>query len=108
LNAKLRVPNVTETLERKRLIDRLRGISGKKLALVMAGAGFGKTVLVAQTIAAMKADVAWCALDELDADADDFIRCLIAAIRQQYPDFAIGLSQKLAMPISSKRNRDPR
>src|SRR5690242_13578102 len=77
-------------VERARLIDRLRADAGEapRLVLVAAPAGFGKTTLLAQWLAADEGArrVAWLALDAGDADPRQFLGDLAAAIRTVEPD----------------------
>ena len=56
---------------RPHLIDRLNeGLAmGCKLTLISAAAGFGKTTLVSEWIAASGRPVTWLSLDENDKDA---------------------------------------
>lgn len=66
--AKLRVPGLTHApLRRERLIRRLDAHPGRVVAVV-APAGFGKTVLVADWLAARGGPAAWVSLDPLDED----------------------------------------
>ncbi|MEO1440632.1 MAG: LuxR C-terminal-related transcriptional regulator [Chloroflexota bacterium] len=53
----------------------------RKLTLISAPAGFGKTTLVSSWIAVSKRPVAWLSLDERDSDPSRFLTYLIAAIQ---------------------------
>ena len=74
LGTKLHPPRPRRRLvQRARLTDRLGadGGEGPRLVLVAAPAGFGKTTLLAQWLAAAESSqrrVAWLALDPGDAD----------------------------------------
>ena len=59
---------------RPRLIERLNeGLSaGRKLTLISASAGFGKTTLVSEWVAGCERPVAWLSLDEGDNDLTAF------------------------------------
>ena len=68
---------------RPRLIERLNeGLSsGRKLTLISASAGFGKTTLVSEWVASCGSPVAWLSLDEGDNDLVRFISYLVAALQ---------------------------
>jgi LuxR family maltose regulon positive regulatory protein len=68
---------------RPRLIERLKdGLSaGRKLTLISAPAGFGKTTLVGEWVADCRRPVAWLSLDEGDNDPTRFLTYLIAALQ---------------------------
>lgn len=85
---KLHPPRPTASLLcRERLLARLDDGISRKLTLVVAPAGFGKTTLVSDWIAARHArevsspPVAWIALDEGDNDPIRFWHYLIVACR---------------------------
>src|SRR4051794_10820810 len=89
LGTKLRPPRPRRRLvERTRLTDRLRADGGERprLVLVAAPAGFGKTTLLTQWLAAAESRVAWLALDAGDADPRLFLSHLVAAIRTVEPE----------------------
>src|SRR3954447_6496308 len=68
---------------------RADGGEGPRLVLVAAPAGFGKTTLLAQWLAAAKSSqhrVAWLALDEGDADLRLFLTHLVAAVQTVDPE----------------------
>jgi LuxR family maltose regulon positive regulatory protein len=68
---------------RPRLIEQLnQGLSsGRKLTLISASAGFGKTTLVSEWIADCGQPVAWLSLDEGDNDPTRFLTYLVAALQ---------------------------
>jgi LuxR family maltose regulon positive regulatory protein len=72
---------------RARLIERLNeGLSsGRKLTLISASAGFGKTTLVSEWIAGCGQPVAWLSLDEGDNDPTSFLAYLVAALQTLPP-----------------------
>ena len=81
-------------LPRPRLTDRLRsdGGGGTRLVLVAAPAGFGKSTLLAQWLAAAatsECGVAWLALDPSDADPRRFLTPLVAAVRTAEPEAGV-------------------
>ena len=85
LETKLYLPQWRSGLVRRpRLIERLdQGIEGK-LTLVSAPAGFGKTTLLAEWLAATQAGeraAAWLSLDQSDNDPARFWAYFIAALQ---------------------------
>jgi LuxR family maltose regulon positive regulatory protein len=81
---------------RKNLVPRLRLIQmlndawqqDKKLSLVSASAGYGKTTLVTEWVRGLQTKSAWLSLDEADNDPTIFLTYLIAAL--QLIDRSIG------------------
>jgi LuxR family maltose regulon positive regulatory protein len=100
---KLHPPRPTACLlSRERLLARLdEGIS-RKLTLVVAPAGFGKTTLVSDWIAARherevsSLPVAWIALDEGDNDPIRFWHYLIVACRAFQPNLGASILPRLS------------
>ena len=83
---------------RERLIDLLRAGRGKRLALIHAPAGFGKTTLATQWQRALHSEgvpVAWLSLDRDDNDAVWFLSHLIQAVRSVEPTLAGDLADVL-------------
>jgi LuxR family transcriptional regulator, maltose regulon positive regulatory protein len=76
-------PPRPNTVLRPRLLERLNeGLSsGRKLTLISAPAGFGKTTLVSEWIADCGKSVAWLSLDEGDNDPICFLTYFIAALQ---------------------------
>lgn len=79
---------------RPRLLKALSHILDYPLTLVSAPTGFGKSTLVAQTLADIDAPCAWLNIDEYDNDLIRFLDYLIAAIHTQFPD-ACSSTQRL-------------
>jgi LuxR family maltose regulon positive regulatory protein len=84
LETKLHVPRRRRGLvARPRLLERLGRESEPKLTLVSAPAGFGKTTLLAEWLAAVSAGgvaAAWLSLDKSDNDPALFWTYLIGAL----------------------------
>ncbi len=76
-------PPRTGIVPRPRLVERLNEglVKGRKLTLISASAGFGKTTLVSEWVAGCKQPVAWLSLDEGDNDPTRFLTYLIAALQ---------------------------
>jgi ATP/maltotriose-dependent transcriptional regulator MalT len=94
VGTKLRMPSSRRQLvERARIIDQLTANAGEvpRLVLVAAPAGFGKTTLLTQWLAASASDrrVAWLALDPGDGDVRLFLAHLVAAIQVAEPEVGV-------------------
>ena len=95
LGTKLHLPSPRRRLvQRARLTDRLGAGGGEspRLVLVAAPAGFGKTTLLVQWLAAAEdsqRSVAWLALDPGDADLRRFLTHLVAAIQTVEPEAGV-------------------
>ena len=82
LTTKLYVPPVRpEMVPRPRLIEHLDAGLERKLTLVSAPAGYGKTTLVSAWLRAADVPLAWLSLDEGDNDLVRFFTYLIAALQ---------------------------
>lgn len=68
-------------VHRSRLTERLNEGLHRKMTLVSAPAGFGKTTLVSEWLAGCERPVAWLSLDEGDNDPARFLTYLLAALR---------------------------
>ncbi|GAB6907925.1 hypothetical protein JCM12296A_37640 [Desulfosarcina cetonica] len=90
-----------QTLPRTRLSEKLSAITQKRLALVVAGAGYGKTTLAAQCVGTLEAAWVWYGLDPSDSDIALFLAYLIEGIRRHCPDFAAGMEQGWFESISA-------
>jgi len=87
LETKFFVPSPRPGLvQRRRLIELLDRGTTSKLTLVSAPAGFGKSTLLAEWMAAEGRSVAWLSLDHGDDDAATFWSYVIAALRTVSPD----------------------
>jgi LuxR family maltose regulon positive regulatory protein len=101
LTTKLYVPRARPSLvPRPRLIERLNEGLDRKLTLISAPAGYGKTTLVGEWVQAMSGEapliaVAWLSLDENDNDPTRFLSYTIAALRTVEVDIAQGTSSAL-------------
>ncbi len=79
---------------RPRLIARLcsdlseAGAFSRKLTLISAPAGYGKTTLAVTWMQQAGVPVAWLCLDEHDNDPVHFLACLVASLRKVKPELA--------------------
>ncbi|MEZ4670885.1 MAG: LuxR C-terminal-related transcriptional regulator [Anaerolineae bacterium] len=86
LTTKYQLPPLpTAGVPRPRLLEKLNSVTSRKLTLVSAPAGFGKTTLVRQWLAHAGIMVSWLALDSGDNLPGRFAAYLIQALRQSVP-----------------------
>ncbi len=87
---------------RPRLIAKLKREAGRKLTLISAPAGFGKTTLLLEwlrVLADSEGSVAWVSLDEGDNDPVRFLSYLIASLRKSVGEgFGEGILAALRSP----------
>ena len=106
-------PGRPDPVPRPRLTERLRRVAGRRLTLLSAPAGFGKTTVLGEWLAgrahgpsapgAARAPgdagggpaVAWVTLDEGDDDPARFVAYLVAALREAVPGSASGVGGML-------------
>src|SRR5437763_902013 len=82
LATKLYLPRLRPSVvSRPRLIERLNEGLYRKLTLISAPAGFGKTTLVSEWLAGCQRPAAWLSLDEGDNDPARFLTYLVAALQ---------------------------
>jgi LuxR family transcriptional regulator, maltose regulon positive regulatory protein len=92
LATKLYVPPPRpKVILRPNLIERLNEGLHRKLILISAPAGFGKTTLVSEWAAGCKRPVAWLSLDEGDNDPTCFLTYLVAALQTVAPKIGVGV-----------------
>nr|WP_218000525.1 serine/threonine-protein kinase [Nocardia higoensis] len=87
-----------EPLARPRLLEILRAGGRRRLALIHAPAGFGKSTIAAQwrtELTERGIPVAWISLDRYDDTEVWFLAHLLQAIHRVRPDIGIGLDQVL-------------
>jgi LuxR family transcriptional regulator, maltose regulon positive regulatory protein len=92
LETKLHRPTpLPKPVPRPRLIQRLNDglASGRRLTLVSAPAGFGKTACLSQWLDSLDLPIAWLSLDPADDDPGRFFTYLIAALHQVHPELAL-------------------
>jgi len=66
---------------RPRRIEQLNESLNRKLTLISAPAGFGKTTLVSEWVASCGRPTAWLSLDERDNDSARFLTYLVSALK---------------------------
>lgn len=86
-----------KSIKRERLLGLFRLGAGKKITLVIAPAGYGKTTLVGQWLHETKASFSWLSLDESDNDLRRFWQYLISALERVAP----GVGEEATKLLSS-------
>ena len=87
-----------QSVPRQRLIDKLNAGAGRKLTVISAPAGFGKTTLVSAWLAGREQPAAWLSLDEGDNDPMRFLGCLVAALQTVDKTLGQGTARALQTP----------
>ena len=101
------VPRVRgDFLTRPRLLEILDSLIDKKVILVSAPAGYGKTTLLVDFASHLQIPVCWYAIDPLDQDPLRFITYLIASIQQRFPDFGHASTEALSSTAQSTPDLD--
>src|SRR5262245_12550627 len=96
LTTKLYIPALRPTVVfRTRLIERLNEGLNRKLTLISAPAGFGKTTLLSEWVAVCERPVAWLSLDEGDNAPTRFLTYLIAALQTVATNIGEGMVNAL-------------
>ncbi|MFH0896695.1 MAG: hypothetical protein V1850_01430, partial [Candidatus Bathyarchaeota archaeon] len=92
---KLRKPEIEKILQRPQLLNLLGAGGKKKLILVCAPSGYGKTTLVSSYTKKSEKKTFWYRLDKTDTDPIIFINYLVEAIRQDVGDFGTQVRLRL-------------
>ena len=86
LRTKVSIPSPrVNRVERGRLTERMEEGMKRRLTLVVAPAGYGKTTLMAEWAGRATGRVAWLSLDEADRSPERFFYSLIQAIQRVSP-----------------------
>ncbi len=99
LTTKLYIPALrSDLVPRPHLYDHLNEGSNRKLTLVSAPAGFGKSTLVSGWLAESGVQAAWLSLDQGDNDPVRFWTYLIAAIQTIHQEMGVEARQIVSAP----------
>jgi LuxR family maltose regulon positive regulatory protein len=99
LTTKLSVPPPRPDLvARPRLIQRLNEGLPRKLTVISAPPGYGKTTLLAEWLDGLQRPVAWLSLDEGDNDPVQFFRYLVASFQRIDQDIGCSVLDALGSP----------
>ena len=105
LLTKIHIPSPgTNLIHRSLLFDKLDDGLNRKLILVSAPAGFGKTTLISDWISQHKIPAAWVSLDKGDNDPVGFVSYIISGI--QGIDKEFGLSALKLLKSSNKSSAE--
>ena len=100
LLTKIHMPSPGKNLvHRSKLFEKLSMGLNRKLILVSAPAGFGKTTLISDWINHHKIPTAWYSLDKRDNDSTEFLNYIIAGIRNIKSDFGESSEKLLNAPV---------
>lgn len=108
LATKLAVPSIgARHVDRAALLERLSAQPQRKLTLLSAPAGWGKTTVLAQWVAGTQdaTRFGWLSLDSSENDPTRFWTCVVAALRKANPGVApnayelLGLGADLAQVV---------
>lgn len=93
-------PPLSKVVVRSRLFKQLTEglITGHKLTLISAPAGFGKSTLVSEWIANCGQQVAWLSLDENDNNAERFLIYVISTLQTVSPNLGADILDALQSP----------
>jgi len=101
LSTKLYIPPIrSEFVARPRLIEQLNKGAARKLTLISAPAGFGKSTLLSEWVINYSLPVAWLTLDSSDNEVNRFLDYLIAALQTIKFDFGKPFQALLRSPQS--------
>ncbi len=99
LSTKLYIPPPrSKVVRRPRLIEKLDEDSQRKLILISAPAGFGKTTLVSEWVVGCERSVAWLSLDEGDNELTRFLTYLVTALQTIEANVGEGVLAMLQSP----------
>jgi LuxR family maltose regulon positive regulatory protein len=99
LQTKLYIPPLRpELVPRPRLIEQLNAGLHRKLTLISAPAGFGKTTLLSEWAVDCRRPVTWLSLDEGDNDPARFLAYFIAALQMVEENIGEGILGALQSP----------
>lgn len=96
LQTKLYTPRLRpEWVSRPRLVERLNAGLSRKLTLISAPAGYGKTTLLSEWAANCACTVAWLSLEDDDNDPTRFLTYLVAALQTVDAEIGLGILDAL-------------
>ncbi len=101
-------PLRTEHLERRGLFEQLEDLSSRRLTVVAAPTGYGKTTALAAWAHATEQRVAWVTLDRCDNDSARFLGYVITALVRTAPAIGSGSLRALASDSDPLRSAVPR
>jgi LuxR family maltose regulon positive regulatory protein len=101
LRTKLHIPTTrSELVSRPRLMERLEAGLTRRLTLISAPAGFGKTTLLSQCVAHCGLPISWLSLDERDNNPTWFWTYVITALQTLRDGMGTTVLEALQIPHS--------
>ncbi|MEP7358318.1 MAG: tetratricopeptide repeat protein, partial [Anaerolineales bacterium] len=91
----------TDALVRQRLVDFLHENIHRKLVLISAAAGYGKSALLVEYVNQTDYPVAWLRLDDTDRDLVVLISDLAGALHARFPTFQSDVPRQAASPTAT-------
>ena len=91
-------PPRAKVVRRSRLLEKLNDGLHRRLTLISAPAGFGKTTLVSEWLAGCERPTAWLSLDAGENDPTRFLMYLVAALQTIASDIGEGVSGAIQSP----------
>ncbi|HEX8228102.1 MAG TPA: LuxR C-terminal-related transcriptional regulator [Chloroflexia bacterium] len=91
-------PPRPKVVQRPHLVERLNEGLHRKLTLISAPAGFGKTTLVSEWVSGCGRPVAWLSLDEGDNNPTRFLTYFVVALQSIAPNIGAGVLGVLQSP----------
>ncbi len=91
-------PTQPSVVHRPRLTERPNEGLDRRLTLISAPAGFGKTTLLSEWVATLPRPAAWLSLDEGDNDPTRFLAYLVSALRTVAENIGEGVLGALESP----------
>lgn len=96
ISSKIQIPQRAPTmLRRERLVGFMHSNINRKLVLISAGAGYGKTSLLIDYAHDAELPVCWYNLDPGDNHVFTFIEYLVASIQRRFPGFGASVLRAL-------------
>lgn len=106
LNTKLLPPNVSDIIRREKITLLLSQFKQKQLITVTAGAGCGKTTLIAHAIRELDLQTVWYRLERSDEDFITFLHYLATGVNKIYPESGVEILSILGDPRGSHRKHE--
>jgi LuxR family maltose regulon positive regulatory protein len=100
IRSKLYTPQIAPgVIDRARLAALASAVAETPITLISAPAGYGKSTLASQWLAAIDIKSSWYSIDPADSNLRQFLAYVIAAVRQAFPDCCMETAQLLELPV---------
>ncbi len=106
LKTKLLKPKLSRTMVRERFFKLYDEFTNTRITMVTAGAGYGKTTLIAQGCEHLGVNTVWYSLDRSDVDFVTWLYYLVSGIRQTFPDFGNDAVQRIRSSQKLEQDRE--